>query len=627
MATVFFTEGVLGSFVSNGHNTSFEMQQLLESLRQRNVQLGLVTNPTNDSREIIGDQKNGIMTFFDPTLVTSGALSIEQRLSDAASKAEAFRDRAIFVAKHNVERSAGLKAGFDVVVPHPQLVPEVLDGEALIYARVSGLDGDYTDGRVLRFLKTPTVPVYFTRQPEAHAYVITSKRAAKWIANMGFDITTLGEDGDPQFTDPYLVRDESYDPDEAKQTRATMEILGQQHKAYLVLGIEEGGPILALPPDVDIEKLDLSMSDPHSRRLLPDPTLLGQLAIHPKTAPSRPCLKLDPAAALNKRELEALQTMVTPATIEFYHAPYVGLAPLVTGGNKYDIKSRHIAHDQNKIVTSALLEQFKAIGGGLLKVRPDDFALATDVLTNVEAELPGVEKDSFVIISAHLDSISANVPNHKEYPAPGGDDDGSGMAAVLAAAVVAVTLTRELGPFKRSLRFVLFNAEEEHILGSAEYAAKQATANAKIEGVFEMDMIGFEGGQKNVFEIHYGFDRCADTEKCSAALAQRVRDMADIVSKPLVNAASPQFYPRNNVRDPAQGNGDHSRFHEHGYAACMISEDHNPDPLPDPAPRSNPNYHMTTDQHINYLYAAEIARAVIAAAFLTARAELSPGRL
>jgi leucyl aminopeptidase len=619
MAIVFFTEGALdGSFTSRDCDISYETQQLLESLQQRGVQIGVVLRPPASSGVTFNEAVNSAKRFFDPKLTIFNDLSIEQRLSEAAAKAKAFRGRAIFVGKHNVERAVALKAGFDRVVPHPRLVSEILDEETLIYALVSRLNGNYTDERLHRLLKMPMVPVYFTRQAEAHAYVITSTRVAKSIANMGFDVSTLGEEDDPQSTDLYLVRDHNYAPDDGEQIRRTTELLAQERKACLVLGTEEGGLILALSPDVDIENIEFPMYDAHTRRLLPDATLLGQLAIHPDTAPSRPCLVLNPGATLTKREVEVLETLITPAKIESFHAPYVGLAPLVVGGKEYRISSRHIAHEQNRIVTSALLDQLQTIGGGFLKVRPDVFTLATEELSNVEAELPGVEADSIVIISAHLDS-TANIKYFDKDPAPGGDDDGSGMAAVLAAAEAAVTLRREVGRFKRSLRFVLFNAEEGHILGSAEYAAKQAKCNAKIEGVFQMDMIGFEGGQKNVFEIHAGFDRCSATERCSLVLAQRVRDMADRVSKSLINPESPQIYPRNNRRDPAQGNSDHAPFQERGYAACMISEDHHPDPLPDPPPRCNPHYHKSSDQHICYKYAAEIARAVIAAAFLTAQ--------
>lgn len=620
MAIVFFTEGALGSsFASEDYNISSKTQQVLESLRKRGVQIGLILRPRDKSRETVNNAINRAKRLFDPELTIFNDLSLEQRLSEAAAKAKVFQGPALFVGKHNVERRAALKAGFDGVVPHPRLVSEVMDGGALIYARVSGLNCNDKDDRLNRFLEMPVVPVYFTRHTEAYAYVITSSRAKELITSLGFEVVTLGEERDPELTDLYLVRGERKVRNDLTQKEIASKFRAEQHEPRFELDTPDG-LLLALPPDVDIHAVNLKrMRDGHSKRLLPDPTLLAGLATHPATAPSRPCLTLNPGVSLSLNEVELLQELIKLETIRSFHAPYVGAEPLVTGGDEHRIRSRHVSHRQNKIVTNALVEQFKKIGEGLLKVRPDPFDLGEDSLINVEAELPGEEADSIVIISAHLDSTADDVYDLSQYPAPGADDDASGMAAVLAAAQAAVRFTREFGGFRRSLRFVLFNAEENHILGSAEYAGKQAEAGAKIEGVFQMDMIGFEGGQKNVFEIHAGFPGSPATEKCSLVLAQRVREMADLVSKPLVNGDSPQIYPQDDGGDPAHGESDHTRFQEHGYAACMISEDHNPDPDPDPPPRRNPHYHSFLDEKIKYEYAAEIARAVIAAAFLTAK--------
>lgn len=106
----------------------------------------------------------------------------------------------------------------------------------------------------------------------------------------------------------------------------------------------------------------------------------------------------------------------------------------------------------------------------------------------------------------------------------------------------------------------------------------------------------------------------------SLPLAERVRYAASVVSPSLVNPKSPQMYPRPGGFDPAETRSDHRRFHEHGYPACMISEDHfydYGDPHPDP--QYNPNYHESDDENIDYVYAANIARAVAGAAILTAK--------
>ena len=74
-------------------------------------------------------------------------------------------------------------------------------------------------------------------------------------------------------------------------------------------------------------------------------------------------------------------------------------------------------------------------------------------------------------------------------PAPGADDDGSGAAAVLAAAQCLRELLDAGNTPTRTMRFVLFNAEEQGLVGSKVYARAAAAAGDRIAGVLQMDMI------------------------------------------------------------------------------------------------------------------------------------------
>jgi hypothetical protein len=81
---------------------------------------------------------------------------------------------------------------------------------------------------------------------------------------------------------------------------------------------------------------------------------------------------------------------------------------------------------------------------------------------------------------------------------------------------------------------------------------------------------------------------------------------------------SPQLYPGGaGQSDPAESRSDHSSFQFEGYAACLASEDFfagpgSSAPVPDP----NPNYHLPADNAVNACYAADIARAMAAAAWI-----------
>ena len=92
---------------------------------------------------------------------------------------------------------------------------------------------------------------------------------------------------------------------------------------------------------------------------------------------------------------------------------------------------------------------------------------------NVVAELPGTT-DDVVVLGAHLDSVPSG---------PGINDNGSGVAALLeiAEAVRAADIQTEA-----TLRFGLWAAEEEGLLGSTAYVESLA----RITAYLNVDMIG-----------------------------------------------------------------------------------------------------------------------------------------
>lgn len=83
--------------------------------------------------------------------------------------------------------------------------------------------------------------------------------------------------------------------------------------------------------------------------------------------------------------------------------------------------------------------------------------------SNVVAEIPGREKpDEIVVVGAHLDSWDLG---------RGATDNGFGSAEVLEAARLVAQAPR---PPRRTVRFVLFMAEEQGLLGSEAYVKRHA---------------------------------------------------------------------------------------------------------------------------------------------------------
>ncbi|WP_235618632.1 M20/M25/M40 family metallo-hydrolase [Embleya scabrispora] len=98
---------------------------------------------------------------------------------------------------------------------------------------------------------------------------------------------------------------------------------------------------------------------------------------------------------------------------------------------------------------------------------------------NLVADWPGGDPNHVVLVGAHLDSVATG---------PGMNDNGSGAAAVLAAAVA--TAKSDEAP-RRRLRFAWWGAEEEGLVGSKSYVRALSPAERrKIDVYLNFDMTG-----------------------------------------------------------------------------------------------------------------------------------------
>ncbi|MFI9203110.1 M28 family metallopeptidase [Streptomyces sp. NPDC053048] len=89
-----------------------------------------------------------------------------------------------------------------------------------------------------------------------------------------------------------------------------------------------------------------------------------------------------------------------------------------------------------------------------------------------------------VVVCAHYDSRMQDLDDATAR-APGADDNGSGVAAILEIA-------RLLAPVALSatVRFVAFSGEEQGLWGSTAYAAELQATGADVHRVINLDMIG-----------------------------------------------------------------------------------------------------------------------------------------
>jgi hypothetical protein len=105
---------------------------------------------------------------------------------------------------------------------------------------------------------------------------------------------------------------------------------------------------------------------------------------------------------------------------------------------------------------------------------------------NIEGTLPGIDPsdDSIIIFNAHYDGVKYG---------PGANDDGSGTAAVLAAAYALSQFH-----FNRTLKFVAFAGEEIGLIGSQAYTKEAYERNDNILLEFNADMIGHDNGSRTM---------------------------------------------------------------------------------------------------------------------------------
>ena len=116
---------------------------------------------------------------------------------------------------------------------------------------------------------------------------------------------------------------------------------------------------------------------------------------------------------------------------------------------------------------------------------------------NVIGTLAGTDSEAgYYIVCAHYDATgtrSAGGWDWQRDPAPGADDNASGVALVIESAKL---LAGQHFPW--SILFIAWSGEELGLLGSQAYATLAADRNDPILGVLNFDMIGFNDLQQRL---------------------------------------------------------------------------------------------------------------------------------
>jgi acetylornithine deacetylase/succinyl-diaminopimelate desuccinylase-like protein len=98
-----------------------------------------------------------------------------------------------------------------------------------------------------------------------------------------------------------------------------------------------------------------------------------------------------------------------------------------------------------------------------------------------------------IVLGAHYDSV---------LRAPGANDDGTGVAAVMAIARAMA----KIKPRTRDLYIVFFDEEERGLVGSRAFAQMLKDENRKVVGVHTIDQAGWDSNHNRAIELELPYD-------------------------------------------------------------------------------------------------------------------------
>lgn len=262
-----------------------------------------------------------------------------------------------------------------------------------------------------------------------------------------------------------------------------------------------------------------------------------------------------------------------------------------------NFKTRAFIANNSGDAADYLKQELERLG---LESEIQDFVAGQHPSMNVIATQKGVAGNNsahLFLVGAHYDSensMASSLDDSYTMPAPGADDDASGVAVVIEVATV-------LSKFRLNypIRYVAFGAEEAGydrsggLKGSSYYVDQEVARHATYEATAVIDMIGYRGNVGNhVVALSRGPQDPLAIGMTVAAIDQSLNISVE------------------SVVDPSISYSDHYSFWAAGYPSVLLSES-----LPG-TPASyefNPFYHSADDtvDHLSKVQMTEVAKALI----------------
>ncbi|WP_024610112.1 M28 family metallopeptidase [Pseudoalteromonas sp. TB64] len=165
-------------------------------------------------------------------------------------------------------------------------------------------------------------------------------------------------------------------------------------------------------------------------------------------------------------------------------------------------KSANLSYQQLKL--EALNKNFKATALNLQANLSFKNEVSHAKSHNVVAQIIGSESpDEYVVISAHWDHFGTKQTDTGPKIYNGAVDNASGSAATLEIARIMSKMNKE-HPFKRSIIFANFTAEETGLIGSEEFASGTIIPTKQMVGLLNIDGMNVLDGTDYI--LQYGKD-------------------------------------------------------------------------------------------------------------------------
>lgn len=159
-----------------------------------------------------------------------------------------------------------------------------------------------------------------------------------------------------------------------------------------------------------------------------------------------------------------------------------GAALFWHNGTLQSVNNRHISSAKHTLAADYMASKLTALG---YTVTFESFTQNGYACRNVVAtKLGTVTPSEYVVVGGHYDSISQSTATS----APGAEDNGSGTALVMELA--RISADRD---FERSIQFVLFDAEEQGLIGSDRFVTTAVAQGRNIVGAIIHDMVAYYG--------------------------------------------------------------------------------------------------------------------------------------